>query len=295
LRDLLHLTAVSILLSTIGLVLLLTVHVAQGEEDRVSFNSTPGGDGTDTTFVGEYQFSMEIWFGQNATDWEVALENPLLDTRVYGMTPETIQKGTRYGFSLDLNRTASPGDYNLTVFLNYTGDGGEPVHETFHFLIHHIMAIEVKRVSIAPGSPDMLRVDVTLFHACSELEVELRSGDAIRLSRETFESADVAPGNYSFSAEMRAGTWFSPRDETWVGYRVRAHLGGRYVEYHEVHIDPGSIRAGGGEGTRIPLIAVSVSIMACTATAIFIVQRRSRRRRRTQSTQAPVGSRRSQE
>jgi len=284
---------VSILLSTIGLVFLLTVHVAQGEADRVSFNSTPGGDGTDTTFVGEDQLSLEIWYGQNATDWEVSLESPLLDTRLYGRTPETIQERTGYGFSLELNRTASPGDYYLTVHLNYTDDGGGPVHETFDFLIHHIRAVEVKGISIVSGSPDMVRLDVELFHACSELEVELRSGDAIRLSRESFDSADMAPGNYSFSAQMRTGTWFSPRDETWVGYRVRAHLGGRYVEYHEVHIDPESIRAGGVEGTWTTLIAVSIAIMTCTAMVILLVQRKTGRRRRTRSTQAPVGSRRS--
>jgi hypothetical protein len=259
----------------LGLILLLVPLCARAEEDRAFFVEPPGDVVIDTTYVGQHELDLEVVWGQNATDYEVALESPLLKTRLYGRTHETLPAGTHGGIGLQMNETAPPGVYNLTLYLNYTDDAGAFVSSVFHFSIHHVKVVELKKASVVPGSPNIFRVEVELYRDCSELEVIFDSGEGIQLSRENFVSQNLGPGNYTFEAEMTPGTWFAHRDEDWVGYHVIAHFGTRYVETIKYFIDPQTLReAGVGSPWTVPVATTFVVVLVMVTVALVVRHRR---------------------
>jgi hypothetical protein len=259
---------------TLGFLVLLVPLCARAAEDRAFFVEPPGDVVIDTTYVGQSELDLKVVFGRNATDWEVALESPLLETRLSGRTHETLPAGQRMGIGLQMNETAPPGIYNLTVYLNYTDDAGTFVSSAFHIPIHHIKVVELKKASVVSGSPNIFRVKVQLFRDCSELEVVFDSGEGIQLSREGFISRDLGPGNYTFEAEMRAGTWLAPRAEDWVGYHVIAHFGTRYVETIEYFIDPQTLREAGVRSPWTPPIVTTFVVVLVMMTIALAVRHR---------------------
>lgn len=259
----------------LGFLLLLVPLCVRAAEDRAFFTEPPGDVVIDTTYVGQHELDLEVFFGQNATDWEVALDSPLLKHGISGRTLETIPAGTQGGHGLQMNETAPLGLYNLTVYLNYTDDAGVFVSSVFHLTLHHIKVVELKKATVVPGSPNVFRVEVELFRDCSELEVVFDSGEGIRLSREGFVSQDLGPGNYTFEAEMGRGTWFAPRAEAWVGYHVIAHFGTRYVETIEYFIDPQTLReAGVGSPWTSPIVTTLVVVLVMIPVALAVRHRR---------------------
>ena len=254
----------------IGFLVLLLPLCARAAEDRAFFTE-PDDVVIDTTYVGQPELHLEVVFGQNATDWEVALENPLLKTRVHGRTHETIPAGFGIGTGLQMNENAPPGLYNLTVYLNYTDDAGTFVSRVFHIPIHHVKVLELKKATVVSGSPNIFRVEIELFRNCSELEVVFDSGEGIQLSREGFISRDLGPGNYTFEAEMRPGTWFAPREDVWVGYHIIGHFGTRYVEAVEYFIDPQTLReAGVGNLWMTPIAITLVGVLVVITIALAL-------------------------
>lgn len=234
-----------------------------------------------TSYVGENVLYLVVCFGQDAVNWSMDVDGPLLRGSLRYSENVSVWAGSSRDAPLWLNSSAPPGRYTFSARLRYNASDGTPVDEGFNLTVHHVRALELRRMSIVHGSPPRLRVEVEVFYECIALQVTLHEAPQLLLSIPQFEEANVTPGVHAYETELEGMSALVPHGEDWVGCLVYADLGPghRQVALPEmvVHVRELEGYEEGNVWLRLAVVPLTIAVIMVTF-AIALWRRRARGR-----------------
>jgi len=209
-------------------------------DDIVEFRApVPGASATDVVYKGEHDLILSIISGQNCSNLSVELSNPLFITQLRGIARERVTEGKKNSFSLEVNPDADIGIYSVTVFNNYTNDGGEQISKVYRFTIRHERSIELVRVQTPHGSDHSFTLSMETFQRFENLTVRFNGDGDIGFENETIALEDPEIGMINVSTTVvRDMGGYSAQE---VGYYYAAVIDNRTIELWKYNI-PVSVR-----------------------------------------------------
>lgn len=242
--------------------------VIQGEEDGAYFYAPlTGKTETHVAYEGEEPLSLRVIFGQNCTNWSVEIQNPLFARDVRDVDYEQMPAGMKMSRGIDLNPNATPGEYNVTIYFNYTDEQENYITNTFHYLIVLQQTLEIKSITIPNESERVFSLEVQTFVVFSWIEVLFDSDGDVDVHPEKLHFSDLQPGNYTFETQIKRDASFAD-DKQEVGYYIGGSIGNRTVEFTEKNIE---VSISWDESVKENVSATSTALLICGIIAVAII------------------------
>lgn len=232
---------ITILIAFTSLQVLIMDNVSASNDDEIFFQAqgktghSPEND-TDTVYQGEDHITLIVLFSQNSTEWNIDLIHPLFLYNVSGVSHSTAKAGLIYRNNMEINSSSDFGDYNISVYFNYTDDDGNKIKRTYNTILHYIPTLEIKKIKKPTTNDKNFLIEVESFIQFDSLIVKFGSDGNIGIQDSEQDFQNLPPGNYSFRTgitQIRAPIY----DDQEVSYHIIGNIGNRTIEFHEYNIN----------------------------------------------------------
>ena len=232
-----HLRKIFVILFILFLSLLLNPDQGRADEDRVFFspNSSNTNEETHSCYVGESSLEMTVIFGQNVTSWSIYIPTSLFTNNLGAIRSEPQRKGVSGSQHLPINQSAPVGDYNLTLFLNYTTESQENVSKTFNYPMHFKKSLKIKKITKPHFFGKTFSIEVQTFTTFSELTVFFDSDGDVDVEPESLVFHNLKPGNLTFKTKVKKGISFAG-DRQELSYDIRGTTDNHKIRISEYNI-----------------------------------------------------------
>ena len=233
-----YLMKIGIFFLLIHLFLIIDDLGAQAEENEVYFtapNPEKVAERTDMYYVNESQATLHVKWGQDCSNWCVDMHSPLFSTFMAGTHYRKIEAGDKHSSSINLNPQAPPGEYSITVYLNYTDESDEFVTEEHNFVIKYLDTFEVLDFILPTTNNKNVSLKVETFYQFSELKVGFYPRGDLDVEEYEILLTDVGPGIHSFETNIiKRNTSFVSVEQS-IAYKLTGTIDGRTIEKDQEH------------------------------------------------------------